>query len=234
MFGDSYYGFTQWAAVVSAHPALKAIVPRVTTYELSGVNSHGVGGFGEPVPWMEGSYYLATHWVDHEAYEYDANYDKRPLTDAFEEAFQAIGARSSSFDSRIPVQADEKGPFDHEHPRDAKPIPVLQTVGWFDNIMIPQMRDVMELESIPQWAAVQYIEAGSFDQERRDVRVSGEVRSDDHGHHDQAQARARPAQQAAEVSRLHHRLRRQAGQEEALRDQGDEDQRTGGKEGVTP
>src|SRR5262249_53449721 len=29
MFGDSYYGYTQWAAVASGHPALRAIVPRV-------------------------------------------------------------------------------------------------------------------------------------------------------------------------------------------------------------
>jgi putative CocE/NonD family hydrolase len=29
-FGDSYYGFTQWAAAASGHPALRAIVPRVT------------------------------------------------------------------------------------------------------------------------------------------------------------------------------------------------------------
>lgn len=186
MFGDSYYGFTQWAAVVSAHPALKAIVPRVTTYELSSVNSYGVGGFGEPVPWMEGSYYLATHWVDHEAYEYDANYDRRPLTDAFDEAFQAIGARSSSFDSRIPVQAVEKGPFDHGHPRDAKPVPVLQTVGWFDNLMIPQMRDVMELESLPHWAAVQYIEAGSFDHENYVLDLAPVGDADDHGVDDDA------------------------------------------------
>ena len=31
MWGDSYYGYTQWAAVASEHPALKAIVPRVTS-----------------------------------------------------------------------------------------------------------------------------------------------------------------------------------------------------------
>ena len=37
MFGDSYYGFTQWAAVSSGHRALRAIVPRVTT----GVNWTG-------------------------------------------------------------------------------------------------------------------------------------------------------------------------------------------------
>ena len=30
MVGDSYYGFTQWAAAASGHRALKAIVPRVT------------------------------------------------------------------------------------------------------------------------------------------------------------------------------------------------------------
>ena len=185
MFGDSYYGFTQWAAVVSAHPALKAIVPRVTTFELS-TESGAAGGFGEPVPWMEGAYYLATHWVDHEAYEYDADYEKRPLTQAFEEAFEAIGARSSSFDSRIPVDSDKRGTFDHKHPRDAKPIPVLQTVGWFDNLVIPQMRDVMELESIPQWAAVQYIEAGCFDHENYILDLAPIREADDHGINDDA------------------------------------------------
>lgn len=30
MLGDSYYGFTQWAAASTGHPALRAIVPRVT------------------------------------------------------------------------------------------------------------------------------------------------------------------------------------------------------------
>ncbi len=34
MFGDSYYGFTQWAAIASGHPALRAIVPRMTSTEI--------------------------------------------------------------------------------------------------------------------------------------------------------------------------------------------------------
>src|SRR6478672_8540732 len=34
MWGDSYYGFTQWAAVAARHPALKAIVPRVTIADI--------------------------------------------------------------------------------------------------------------------------------------------------------------------------------------------------------
>jgi hypothetical protein len=33
MLGDSYYGFTQWAAASTGHPALRAIVPRVTGSE---------------------------------------------------------------------------------------------------------------------------------------------------------------------------------------------------------
>ena len=34
MWGDSYYGYTQWAAAASGHPALKAIAPRVTGTQL--------------------------------------------------------------------------------------------------------------------------------------------------------------------------------------------------------
>ena len=39
MWGDSYYGFTQWAAVASRHPALKAIVPRVTIADIDSPRS---------------------------------------------------------------------------------------------------------------------------------------------------------------------------------------------------
>jgi uncharacterized protein len=33
MLGDSYYGYTQWAAAASGHPALRAIVPRFASQE---------------------------------------------------------------------------------------------------------------------------------------------------------------------------------------------------------
>lgn len=41
MLGDSYY-FTQWAAVASGHPALRAIVPRVTGSQFMDMFSPGV------------------------------------------------------------------------------------------------------------------------------------------------------------------------------------------------
>ena len=45
MWGDSYYGFTQWAAVASQHPALAAISPRLTGTQLGlPIDAPGVAG----------------------------------------------------------------------------------------------------------------------------------------------------------------------------------------------
>ncbi|WP_020552682.1 CocE/NonD family hydrolase [Embleya scabrispora] len=162
MFGDSYYGFAQWAAVAGQHPALRAIVPRVTS---TGWAPH-VMNPGDPairrVPWMEGALYLASHWVDRDTYEYEPDYSIRPLRDAFEAAFEAIGARSSAFDLTVPrpVPVDAYGTV---HPYDARPVPVLQCVGWYDNIGAAQMYDYTQLAKRPGWAAVQYLSAGSSD-----------------------------------------------------------------------
>ena len=52
----SYYGFTQWAAVASQHPALKAIVPRVTI-----ADDRLAGGASTP---LYGAHYLAEYWSD--------------------------------------------------------------------------------------------------------------------------------------------------------------------------
>src|SRR5690348_2807378 len=56
MWGDSYYGFTQWAAVASGHPALKAIVPRVTVADLF--------EWLDGVTPLYGAHYLAQYWSD--------------------------------------------------------------------------------------------------------------------------------------------------------------------------
>ena len=53
MWGDSYYGYTQWAAAASGHPALKAIVPRVTSTDfrvLELVGRLGRAAVLRPVP----------------------------------------------------------------------------------------------------------------------------------------------------------------------------------------
>jgi uncharacterized protein len=99
MFGDSYYGYTQWAAVSARHPALKAIVPRVTSADL--VKPTPASGLTD-VPWMVHADYVSHYWVDHDIYEYDQDYSLRPLIAIFDDGFERVGARSSFFDLTVP------------------------------------------------------------------------------------------------------------------------------------
>lgn len=76
MFGDSYYGFTQWAAAASGHPRLAAMAPRVSTADLTTLLSRqGVLPLEVAASWA-----LET-WVDEFLYEYDGQLDwsVRPL-----------------------------------------------------------------------------------------------------------------------------------------------------------
>jgi predicted acyl esterase len=87
MWGDSYYGYTQWAAVASEHPALKAIVPRVTSADLGGpLGPEGV----VPLYMAE---YLAMYWLDDHVYEWRTDYGHRPLSDVFNITKEAVVAR---------------------------------------------------------------------------------------------------------------------------------------------
>ncbi|NEB79374.1 CocE/NonD family hydrolase [Streptomyces sp. SID14478] len=174
MFGDSYYGFTQWAAVSSQHPALRAIVPRVTTVDFNATTQSG-SPVGRPV-WLEGIEYYAHYWIDQGVYEYEPDRTVRPVIDQYEQAFRAIGARSTWFDLLAPRFTD-LFPARGRHPFDARPVPVLHCVGWFDNIVIPHMRDYMELAARPGWDAVQYLWAGAVDHENyrlADAPATGE------------------------------------------------------------
>jgi putative CocE/NonD family hydrolase len=185
MFGDSYYGYTQWAAVSARHPALKAIVPRVTSADLAGApQASGV----TDVPWMVLADYLSHYWVDHDIYEYEQNYSLRPLTAVFEDAFERVGARSSFFDLTVPEhRVGELHP--DGHPFDAPAVPVLHVVGWFDNLLIPSMRDYVALSQRPDWAATQYLSADSVDHENYHLELAPVADADDHLQSDEALAR---------------------------------------------
>ncbi|MFE3559222.1 CocE/NonD family hydrolase [Streptomyces sp. NPDC059193] len=163
MFGDSYYGFTQWSAVSSQHPALRAIVPRVTcTNNGPGIASYDTGSGPQPL-WLEGTSYQAQVWTDNDTYEFDVDHSRRPLLAAYEEAFAAIGKRSAGFD--LIVGGIPLAPYNGPHPYDARPVPVLHCVGWFDNLGIAHMRDYTELARRPGWAAMQYLIADTIDHE---------------------------------------------------------------------
>lgn len=75
MIGDSYCGFTQWAAAASRHPTLKAITPRVTSVELHDdwLSRQGVFSLQLMVDWV-----LHT-WLDEQLYDAVFDWDRRPL-----------------------------------------------------------------------------------------------------------------------------------------------------------
>jgi len=92
MFGDSYYGYTQWAAAASGHPALRAIVPRMTTTRVGDDWMHHGGVFNLATM----GEWAAHTWVDAALWESPWDFDVRPLADLV--PHWSGGQRSASFD----------------------------------------------------------------------------------------------------------------------------------------
>ncbi len=187
MFGDSYFGFTQWAAVASGHPALKAIVPRVTSANL------GIWLQGEVDP-LYGARYLAEVWSDHHTHAWPIDWSRRPLAEVFDSGFEAIGTRSAGFDSLLAHSREGRqlDPYPDGHPFDELSVPALHVVGWFDNVSPESMRDYMRLSRSPRAGDLQYLVADSTDHENyqlADVPVPADL---DHDQHDEALQRMIP------------------------------------------
>jgi putative CocE/NonD family hydrolase len=161
MFGESYYGFTQWAAVASGHPALRAIVPRVTSADLDRWLSSSV----EP---LYGAQWLAGSWTDRLMHTWQTDWTRRPLAEVFDEGFQAIGGRSAGFDRLLGRQVRHE-PFEPygrgEHPFERLSIPVLHCVGWFDNLLAQHMVEYTRLVADEHLSHLQYLVADSMDHE---------------------------------------------------------------------
>lgn len=187
MFGDSYYGFTQWAAVASGHPALRAIVPRVTSADL------GRWMQGE-VDALYGGQYLAEVWSDRHMHTWEIDWSRRPLSEVFDEAFEAIGTRSVGFDHLLAASRDGPAldPFGDQHPFDRVSIPTLHVAGWFDNLSSAAMRDYTRLSADPRRTALQFLSVDSIDHENYhldDIPIGPEL---DHNTNDAALERMLP------------------------------------------
>ena len=127
MWGDSYYGFTQWAAVAVRHPALKAIVPRVTMADID--------GWLEGVTPLYGAHYLGEYWTDHHRTSGRpiGRADRSPGCSTTRSQRSGGARHRSTTCSR--ARAAARGPaLPGAHPFDVLRIPTLHGVGWFDNI----------------------------------------------------------------------------------------------------
>ena len=189
MFGESYYGFTQWAAVAGRHPALRAIVPRVTSADLARWPGDGV----EP---LYGAQWLAECWTGRLMHTWPIDWSRRPLAEVFDAGFESIGERSAGFDRvlRSPVGRDPFDPYGRgQHPFECLSVPVLHCVGWFDNLSPQHMTDYMRLVADTGLSDLQYLVADSIDHENYrfdDVPIPDEL---DHDTSDDALERMIPA-----------------------------------------
>lgn len=143
MFGDSYYGFTQWAAAASGHPALKAIVPRVTDTEIGTdwIHHQGVFNLFTMAEWA------TTAWVDNFLYEGLPDFSVRPLSEVTPSA--QGGRRSPSLDRWMSAPPDDpfwnEGIYGVRDVRSQVRIPALHSGGWWDVFQRGQVRDFQAL-----------------------------------------------------------------------------------------
>jgi predicted acyl esterase len=159
MMGDSYYGFTQWAAASTGHPALRAIVPRVTGSEFFRMFSPDVV---PKIPLYE--------WVVHTFSTLGML--ERPYAGLVD------GRARYSVPDEVPHVADVlrglvAGNTDRSLARRAFPqgtpaprlrLPALHMGGWWDNLQRFQLEDWRRASSSPA-AAHQYLRMSASDHE---------------------------------------------------------------------
>ena len=162
MWGDSYFGMTQLAAASSSHPALKAISPRVTGTQLSICLENRDGSTVVDQTSRRG--YFATHYIDRDHYEWDIDFDSRPLADTFEKFFSTLGKRSPNYDDDVAHPSSLRA-LTVEQLLSAPAVPTLYTIGWFDNCAIWSWHDVEQMLAHPTWSEATFLRLEGIDHE---------------------------------------------------------------------
>ena len=99
--------------------------------------------------------YLAEHWVGSDAYDFEIDWTPRPLwTCSSRSGTRSAAARTGSTSDPHPVPMRR---FPTGHPFDARPVPTLQIMGWFDNIAPWQWDDHERLARRPDWSRMEYL-----------------------------------------------------------------------------
>lgn len=164
MWGDSYYGFTQWAAVSSGHPALRAISPRVTGTRLGALPERLPGAATTEVEMSIGRLYPVTMFHSNDVFYWEVDWSRRPYVASVERFLDAVGERSISWDQWWPHPVQLRR-FPNGSPFEARPVPALQTIGWWDNCAPWQWADHAEIARRPAWALNEYLLIDAIDHE---------------------------------------------------------------------
>lgn len=125
-WGNSYYGFTAWAAAATGHPAVRAVVSRYTSTRPSAfTHDQGVLRLGPMAEWM------ASTWAGTENLAASLDWSTRPLGELVSP-------------SRLRGLRDDSGQW-HRIGRQVAAargqVPTLHCVGWFDLFQQAQLAD---------------------------------------------------------------------------------------------
>ncbi|UOQ89102.1 CocE/NonD family hydrolase [Agromyces endophyticus] len=164
MWGDSYYGYTQWAAAASGHPALKAIAPRVTGTGLGEPVRRNAEQRTRPVEWGVTYMYPLTNFFANDTLHWEPDWTRRDFAAQAEEFMAEVGARGLSYDQWYPNPVVLRR-FPNGDPFAGRSVPALHTIGWWDNCAPLSWADVEQISRRPNWDAHHYLRIESIDHE---------------------------------------------------------------------
>jgi predicted acyl esterase len=164
MWGDSYYGYTQWAAAASGHPALKAISPRVTGTGLGEPVRREPGQRTRDVEWGVTYMYPLTQFFDRDMLIWEPDWSRRDFAAQAEEFMAQVGYRGLSYDQWYPHPVLLPR-FPAGDPFAGRSVPTLHTIGWWDNCAPLSWADVDRIRRHPNWDAHHYLRIESLDHE---------------------------------------------------------------------
>lgn len=201
-WGDSYYGFTQWALASRQHPAHRAMVPRVTGHRFLDMSP------GKGLPTLTLLDWLVDAWAVQELIvEHGTDHEAVPAVDMVHPSLTDGGELLRDYLTRLhDPEAMTAQVFPQGNPAERLTIPALHTGGWFDNLQFWQLDDWESSKSAPA-KAHQFLRMASNDHEDYRWRVGGTPEADDFGLNPDALARHIPALLAEPISFFRHYLR---------------------------
>ncbi|MFJ9900010.1 CocE/NonD family hydrolase [Streptomyces sp. NPDC091280] len=161
--GQSYYGFTTWAAVASGHPAIKAAVPMVTGIDMGA--GHVGSQWGQQIPYLAGLNDLLQIWTDHNGYLAEIDWSAGSAEDIVAAARARIGECRAATDMlRRSVDQGWYNPYGDRHPYHTTSVPILHWQNWYDPGLAPLgLRDWRHFRSLAGPRDLHYLRVGSAD-----------------------------------------------------------------------
>jgi putative CocE/NonD family hydrolase len=161
--GESYYGFTTWAAVASGHPAIKAAIPQVTGVDMAEL--HVGGRWRHEVPSLVALNDLLQIWSNHKGYLAEIDWSAGPIETIMAAAREQIGECVGATQAlERAVRQDWYNPYGERHPYHTTSIPILHWQNWFDPGLAPSgMRAWRHFTSLAGQRNLHFLRVGSAD-----------------------------------------------------------------------